>query len=485
LFNKNIHHNTETMKPLPSLKSLSLLILIFSFSIQSKAGLFNFTKQLDSIQLVYNQNELRLPGESFGIGVIAYFKNGKVKKTMNIEKGIMPWFRFTVDVKGGSQFMGRVRVNGELLPSVGKYVQVTVWPNKAKHLAKELLLPLNYEKNIEIVPVSKLVKAPGYGFNFKVVSTFDNGQQREYFYKSYDDLSKTFILAVNGGNLRRDKYVIETDIRNITNHTVNLTAYSKRNPECIHSFDLQLDYKAHYNLTLWGSSGSSGFSGSGGSSGSTGSNGGDGSNGQNGGDGSRSPDIGVWADLYFDEVLNANLLYVYAQNLWTEQEYRFLINPDGGSLSVATRGGSGGNGGSGGSGGNGGNGADGATHSRVDKLTDSTSVTVTWQDPGGNGGHGGNGGYGGHGGDGGNGGDIYLYFTDDALDYQNLIHPVSDGGSSGLGGSGGFGGSGGSGGSGSPGGSSGSSGGSGSSGSSGWSGGNGDIFQDYTDEFVE
>jgi hypothetical protein len=330
-----------------------------------------------------------------------------------------------------------------------------------------------------------MVKAPGFGFTFKVVSTFDNGAKREYFYQSYNDLSRLFTLAVNGGNFRRDKFYIESDIKSINNHTVNLTAYSKRNPECYHSFDVVLDYIADYNLTLWGSSGSSGSNGSSGCSGSADSNGGNGDNGNHGEDGSIGPDIGVWADLYFDETLQTNLMYIFAQNLWTKQEYRYLVNPHGGAFHVTSRGGDGGSGGRGGDGGSGGNGSDGATHTKEKQVNDSTTVTVTYRDPGRDGGRGGDGGHGGSGGYGGNGGTIYLYFTEDAMEYKPLIHPYSSGGSGGSSGFGGNGGSGGTGGSGDPSGNSGSSGTGGSSGSSGWSGNSGEIIVDYTDEFVE
>lgn len=477
--------NPFSMKAFPYLHFTLFFTGALFFTPQLKAGLFDFTKQLDSIQLIYNTDELRLPGDDFHIGVIAYFKNGKVKKSWNLEKGLMPWFRFTVEVKGGTHFNGKIRVNESLIPSAGKYIQVAVWPNKSKQLAKELLLPLNYEKSVEIVPVSRLVKAPGFGFNFKLVSTFDNGVVKEYTYKSYHDLSDKFVLAVNGGYFRRDMFYIENDIRNIRDHTVNLTAWSKRNPECFYSFDIVLDYKADYYLTLSGSSGAIGFGGSNGSSGTTGSDGCDGGNGGNGADGGNGPDIGVWADLYYDEILKTNLLYIYAENLWTNQEYRYLVNPEGGSFHVISRGGSGGDGGHGGDGGSGGNGSDGATYTKEEKVNDSTTVTVTYRYPGGNGGRGGNGGHGGNGGYGGDGGNLFLYFTDDAIDFQNLIHAGSGGGSPGNGAFGGNGGSGGSGGSGNPSGSSGLSGSGGWSGSMGWSGSDGDIYYDHTDEFVE
>ncbi|NLU37793.1 MAG: hypothetical protein GXX78_02775 [Bacteroidales bacterium] len=472
----------NAMKPLRP--TLFFLVVLF-VSLNARAGIFDFTRKLDSIQLIYNDDELRLPGESFNIGVVAYFKNGKVRKTWNLESGLMPWFHFNVEVKGGIHSLGRIKVNNALQPSAGKYVEVSVWPNKAKHLTSNLLLPLNYEKEIEIQPTSDVIKAPGFGFSFKVVSMFDNGVVREYEYAKGNDLSKHFILAVNGGVLWRDKFLVEKDIAKIYDHSSELLAISKRNPECRDSLTVQLDYIADYKLYLTGGSGSDGANGSGGSGGTTGSNGGDGGGGQDGSDGSDGPEIGVWADMYFDEVLGTELMYVYAQNFWTGQEYRYLINPQGGKLEVTSRGGRGGDGGNGGDGGSGGKGQDGGYYTREESVNDSTTTMVTYRERGGDGGDGGIGGDGGRGGSGGRGGNIYLYFTDDALDYQDLIKATSIGGSSGSGGRSGSGGSSGNGGDGSPSGSVGSSGRGGSSGSSGWSGSRGEIVIDYTDEFVE
>lgn len=473
------------MNAMKTLRSTFFFFVVLFFSSNASAGIFDFTRKLDSIQVIYNQDELRLPGESFSIGVVAYFKNGKVRKTWNLENGLMPWFHFNVEVKGGSHSLGRIKANNVLLPSVGKYIEVSIWPNKAKHLTSTLLLPLNYEQKIEILPTSDVVKAPGFGFSFKVVSTFDNGVVREYEYTKGNDLSKHYILAVSGGGLWRNKFLVESDITKIRDHSSELLAISKRNPECRDSLTLLLDYIANYELNLTGSSGSDGSNGSSGSGGTTGSNGSDGGGGQDGSDGDDGPEIGVWADMYFDEVLGIDLMYVYAQNLWTEQEYRYLINPKGGKLVVTSRGGRGGDGGNGGDGGSGGKGQDGGYYTQEESVNDSTTTMVTYRERGGDGGDGGCGGDGGRGGRGGRGGNIYLYFTNDAFDYQNLIQPKSSGGSSGNGGRSGSGGSSGNGGDGSPSGSVGSSGRGGSSGSSGWSGSDGEIVIDYTDEFVE
>jgi hypothetical protein len=239
--------------------------------------------------------------------------------------------------------------------------------------------------------------------------------------------------------------------------------------------------------------------------------------------------VGVWADLYFDSILNCNLLYIYAKNLWSGEEKFMLINPDGGHLELNANGGSGGRGGDGGNGGNGGRGLDGevwfetvvvekiekqpqsqtvtkkekrqvtdadgnTTEIEVDVVTTETvyvdvvvqeNETIRHEGPGQNGGDGGHGGGGGFGGPGGDGGYIYFYFTDDAEPYEYLFTVKNRGGSGGFHGSAGIGGSGGSGGNGNPPGARGMNGAFGPSpvGITASSGYNGKIFKDKTEEF--
>ncbi|MBN1924242.1 MAG: hypothetical protein JW798_00270 [Prolixibacteraceae bacterium] len=461
------------------------MFLLLANPKSGKAFIFNFTRNIDSIQLIYNDQELRLPGKSFEIGAIVYYKKGKVRKTWNLEEGFLPWFSFNVEVKGGRHFLNKIIINEKLVPSAGKYISVKVWPGKAKDLAKTLLLPLNYEKQIEIVPTSDVTKAPGYSFHYKIIATYDNDIVEEFRNRNWITDTSRFSLRFNGGRVKWGQFIIESDIRKIENHQVDFTAISKLNPECTYTLGIDLDYIANYKLVLSGAGGSWGGSGFSGSSGLSGNDGSDGEDGSNGSDGGRGPDIGVWTDLYFDSLLQMDLLYVYAENLFNKAEYRCLVNPNGGKITVVSRGGAGGDGGSGGSGGSGGKGSDGEWHSVTTQVNDSTEVTKRWQDKGENGGNGGDGGNGGNGGDGGDGGDVYLYFTQDALPFQHLIIPLSEGGSGGSSGSSGSGGSAGTGGTGDPSGSSGSSGNSGWSGNSGSRGIPGYIYIDTTNMIVD
>lgn len=465
--------------------TILLFFISLLFPLMVSASLFNYAERIDSFKISYDEEALKLPGENFKLLVTVFYKNGKIRTSDDESIFNFLWNRFTVEVNGGEFAFGRVHINMRLLPSKGKYIAINVYPNKSPEMAKHLLLPLNFETDVRLIPVGKIVKAPGYGFKFQIESTYNNGKQRTYSYSRNNRLSDYFNIAVNGGELRKGKFVINKDFRTINKHQVYISVIALNNTNCLCDFQMQLDYKADYHFALSGSSGRRGFDGSDGSDGSCGQNGGNGSCGQNGGWGERGPDIEVWADLYYDSILETQLLYIYARDMWKGSENYYLINPEGGRFFVSSTGGSGGRGGSGGDGGDGGKGADGQRHTKEVAVNDSTTETITYYDRGQNGGSGGSGAYGGCGGNGGDGGNIYIYLTNDASACTNLIIADSSGGWSGNGGSGGSGGSGGNGGSGSPSGSSGHSGSSGCSGRSGSWGWSGNVFYDHADDLVD
>jgi hypothetical protein len=507
---------------------LIVLSSVILSGINCTAATFLFTPKIDSIQLVFDDQQLILPRESFRIGIISYYKNGKVRKTVGLSGGNVWWMRYKVEVSGGTDFSGRISVNEELIPSKGKYIDIKAWPRKQPELVKGLLLPLNYETKIEYRPTSGFDKAPGSQIKGELLTEFNNGQIRICSDLRNSRESENFQFSGEGGLWKNGRFTIEPDFTMIENHRSTLIVNSLRNKSVTDTFSVLLDYKHSYNLNLRGSSGTPGFSGMSGSSGSPGNHGYHGQAGYDGEFGSDGPEIGVWADLYRDSVLNYDLLYVYAQNLWTGEEFRYLINPEGGKLDVSSNGGSGGFGGSGGNGGSGGAGLEGekwiekhiekrivkkpvskkVIRKEKQKKTDAEGkeyevevevevtetiyvdeeievvVEVEKQGPGGDGGDGGWGGPGGLGGQGGYGGNITLYFTDDAMPYKHLITVRSEGGSGGMHGSGGSGGHGGRGGYGNPNGRSGLSGQSGPS-AIGWaeSGRSGQIRIQATEEF--
>lgn len=469
-----------------------VFVMLFGHFPEAMAGM-SFRK-LDSIQIVVEKNQLILPGESFQIGVISYHKNGKVRKTVGMDNGSVWWWRYETEIVGGERNGGKIRVNEKLMPSKGKYIRVKIWPQKQEKLAKTILIPLNYETQVSFKPVGNFDKAPGCMFEGEIVARFNNGMVRRYPDLNSRSVENLYDVLLDGVTQKRSKFIIEPDFQKINDHLVSVYVQSKLNPEIHSAYDLQLDYKHNYHLAFSGSSGMNGFYGSNGSSGCSGHDGRDGGHGAYGQPGENGPDIGVWADCYFDSVLQGNLIYVYAENLNTGEEFRYLINPDGGAFNVKSQGGRGGNGGDGGHGGDGGRGADGdvwyetIAKTRIvnkpftetitkkekkrrttgtgneeeyeEKVTETITVyrdvketyyeQIRHQKPGEDGGDGGNGGAGGLGGPGGNGGNIYLHFTTDAKPYADLILAVSDGGSGGSNGDGGHAGSGGAGGYGNP-----------------------------------
>ncbi|MCF8363935.1 MAG: hypothetical protein K9G70_15080 [Prolixibacteraceae bacterium] len=159
------------MKNIPVIGFVAILMLL---SIETHA-FWNFYKRIDSIKVLIDDTQLSLPGESFEIEVVAYFKNGNVKSTENFIHKAVPWHKFKVEVTGGNFSMGKIHVNPQLVPSVGKFIKVEVYPRKGDKHKKSLLLPLHYEKQIRIVPTSNVVKAPGFGFKFQIQLVFNNG----------------------------------------------------------------------------------------------------------------------------------------------------------------------------------------------------------------------------------------------------------------------------------------------------------------------
>lgn len=507
---------------------LPLVLFVFCMAILSpSANAFPFPRKVDSIKVVFDNQQLVLPGETFRIGVTSY-KNGKTKSTTGLLGGSVWWLKYKVEVTGGTDFGGKIQVSDRLVPSKGKYIAVKAYPRKQPELQKQMLIALNYDTKIVYRPTSQFDKAPGCQIKGEVEAEFDNGSKRVYDNLRNSKVSGYYQFSPFGGNWYNGKFTIDPDFTNIENHTAALIVNSLRNRSVADTFAVLLDYRHAYQLYFNGSHGHSGFRGANGSSGPMGGNGYDGQDGQNGEPGYDGPDVGVWVDLYHDSILNCNLLYVYGQNLWTGEEYRYLINPDGGTLKIASDGGGGGDGGSGGNGGDGGRGFEGEkwieTHmeKRIEKQpvvkkvkqtvtrkiinaegkeeevqeeveVDQTvyvdvevevAVQVEMQGPGGDGGDGGWGGAGGYGGPGGYGGNINLYFTDDAWQYQHVVVASSNGGSGGSHGHGGMGGSGGAGGYGKPNGRNGTSGLSGPS-AMGWanSGGSGRITIQPTEEF--
>jgi hypothetical protein len=233
-----------------------------------------------------------------------------------------------------------------------------------------------------------------------------------------------FTIQVEGGTFANGKVTVSSNPSDVKNHEVKIRASTIKNPEIKSELVLKLDYKAAQVADFsgapgktgqMGQSGVRGNNGSGSSNCSAGTNGGQGGNGGNGGTGQ---DIEAFVKMKFDDVLKKEMLQLLVKSKTTGKEQLYIVNPDGGKITVSADGGIGGSGGQGGYGGPGG--------------------SDTYKKVGANGGDGGNGGQGGIGG---NGGMITAYIDPSA---EKLVGTVvifsNEGGAAGRAGQGGLGG---------------------------------------------
>lgn len=185
-------------------------------------------------------------------------------------------------------------------------------------------------------------------------------------------------------------------------------------PDLHAEFDVPLRYNYPFASNYAGSSGSSGLNGSDGQSGSSGSsgsmdpdnpsaggdggNGTDGSNGGDGGDGGDGPPVQVQVALR----TGSHPLLQFGVTVAGHKERFYLVDPQGGSLTVSSEGGSGGSGGKGGSGGSGGSGGTGT--------------------PNGSSGRNGSSGSDGHNGSDGRGGSLTVIYDPQVKPFLSAIH---------------------------------------------------------------
>ncbi len=150
--------------------------------------------------------------------------------------------------------------------------------------------------------------------------------------------------------------------------TGHVTVTAASHPGIHSDLDIPLRYDYKFQANYSGADGSSGFNGTDGtaglsgtagsidpnnpSPGGNGSNGGDGSNGQDGGDGGNAPPVTVVVTLR----AGAHPLLQASVSAPGRKEHFYLVDPQGGSLTVIANGGAGGSGGRGGKGGAGGSG---------------------------------------------------------------------------------------------------------------------------------
>ncbi|MEL6558826.1 MAG: hypothetical protein AAFQ94_11630 [Bacteroidota bacterium] len=408
------------------------------------------------LHLIFDPSELRIAGNSIDIGVEAILPDGQILKTKNIG-GKLGMRNFQIAVSGGEFRAGKVFINRD---NFQQPLKIEVYARKFQDVTSDVTLPLHQEKQIIVNQLPMGHAAPGEKYRLKIEAVFDNGDRltvgkRKLPYSRYR-------IEINGGKIRRGLVTITDDIDRITNHQIE-TVISPRHNRLMEQRDyFRLDYKKNYRFYAFG------FSGFFGSSGLCGSQGADGEHGDFG------PDLYVFLTVAFDSLLQQELLYAEVSK--SSEVFKYLINPQGGSLSVRSDGGDGGRGGRGGDGRSGADGEDGQVIIKREDINDSTYREVKIVYAGQDGEDGEPGGDGGYGGDGGDGGNIYVEFTLAAEQYLHLFRFTSLGGNGGFAGLGGSGGRGGRGGRGEPNGRDGTDGPDGFNGCQGRDGRNGRIF---------
>ncbi len=443
---------------------LSLLLVITSFTSCSVfrpgvKSLENFDVSKISLR---TENVLKLPGTRFKSGFVVFTTDNQIFKTTGSLRGSLNWKNFDITLQNAKFSNGKISIDQtetndfKCIPlqfsskyQPEKIFRDTIW--------------LNYENRLLIYPLNTFKKIPGTRVKLGIKVTYDNGQQLTYEGgSSVRKMLKDYEVISKGGTFVDGDFIVSDNIFDNPDHTPGLMIQLKKDTNVYSIFDFRLDYKEAYQYNGSGRSGMFGSSGFSGSSGATGEHGRHGEDGENGSHGYHAGDIDVYADMYYDSILQTKLVKLLVDDISKNVQRYYYINPDGGNISVYASGGNGGSGGSGGNGGTGGNGYTGEFYTDyvkeiiVKKDTSGKEIRqeilkpVTRQRKGGDGGFGGEGGYGGIGGDGGNGGYVIVYYTAAMKNYMNLIKVQVSGGNGGSGGWGGTGGSGGSGGAGNP-----------------------------------
>jgi hypothetical protein len=476
--------------------ALIILALLLSNNIFSQTTTHNSALEKKTWDLAYDPTILRIPGNKLPVEIL---KNGKTDRKQSLFGTKTRWTKYKVDIKGGVFRNGRIFISDSTGYMKGKALEVTVYSKDSSKLLFTKRIPYNYETAVQLLTRTPLGKVPGsitkYGFRIY----YDNGDYTDLwpsdprFRLNFFNVDSTelvsrnktdrFLLSSHNGYFLKRYLVIEEDPFKITDHSSSFSIALAKNPSLADTLYTNLNYIFNYyydsqrvrnyclntddeekNHPLIFSRGHYSDDGH---------------------------DLDVFADLYEDSIISDPLLRITITDLNNCETYNYLVNVNGGTIKIYSRGydGSDGSNGSDGSDGtNGSDGSSGSSGSTVTKyVTDSNGKqsSYTEEGPGGDGSNGSSGSDGSDGGngsdgkDGGDGGNIQFHYTSAVTPYLHLIDIRSipgdggDGGKGGEGGSGGKGGKGGRGGSGNPNGRNGSDGTNGRDGSDGRNGSDG------------
>jgi hypothetical protein len=386
--------------------------------------------------LQYDPSQLRIPGKTLPIGIVTLSAGAEPSQTKGFLNGHDGWSKFRLDVDSGSYSNGKIKIKGTHDYKKGDSITVNVYARKwllggkGKWLLTQKI-PYDYEDSINILTTGHIGRAPGDHIQFGIRTFFDNKQFADKWFPVKKNL-KAFDFESEGGHISKSKgdLKIDSDPIKIVDDKVRLIAMLAKDSAIRDTLQITLDYIANYQCKL-----------------------------QSKGDGHF---LVASADVYFDSLIHANLMRVNVLDSNTHKTYRYLVNTNGGSITISSKGGSGMDGNAGWDGLSGSPGSSGTVSVDVETTTDAdgnpTTTTTTVQGAGGDGGRGGDGGNGIDGGNGGNGGNIMINYTPAAAPFLTLIKTLSIPGAGGSGGRAGQGGTGGSGGDGNPSGNSGSNG---------------------------
>jgi hypothetical protein len=301
------------------------------------------------------------------------------------------------------------------------------------------------DKKITSIALSageKPVLAPGGEISIGMTATLEDGKEM----KTQGLLEGkvkwgNYIVTVTGGTFYEGTIRINSDPRKIQGYKVSVKCALFKDSTQFKTMDWTLDFVANYTANFDGAAGENGKWADKGATGRAGSNdsqgrggdgekGGRGQDGEHGGNGRNGQSVDVYVTAFKTEN-GTTLLKVYCKSKSLDQEDFFIVNPNGGTVTISARGGQGGQGGHGGDGGGGGSGGNG--HERGGNTSEGSYGV------GGTGGDGGDGGNGGNGGDGGDGGNITIYLDPSAAAYAGIFKYDTSGGERGLWGSNGSG----------------------------------------------